>query len=278
MKTPIASISRVTDILKKNNLHAKKFFGQNFIIDRNIIDKIVKISDINENSLVLEVGPGIGSLTEALCEKAKHVVAVEIDSHMVSILKDACGNFNNLEIIHSDFLDVDVNSLCQESLTVCANLPYYVTTPILFKLFESNCTFDKIVVMVQKEVAQRFNAKKDTKQYNSLSIFVQTCFNIKVEFDVSKHVFIPKPAVDSSVVSFVKKESINIDELRPVFEFIKKCFAYRRKTLHNNLKDVVGKDADISQLLEQANLPENIRSQSLDFQEFKRLYEVIYEN
>lgn len=278
MKTPIASIARVTDILKLNNLQAKKFFGQNFIVDRNIIDKIVKVSDINKNSHVLEVGPGIGSLTEALCEKAKHVVAVEIDSHMVSILKDTCGNLSNLEIIHADFLDVDVNSLCKESLTVCANLPYYVTTPILFKLFESNCTFDKIVVMVQKEVAQRFNAKKDSKQYNSLSIFVQTCFDIKIEFDVSKHVFIPKPAVDSSVVSFVKKESVNIEELRPVFEFIKKCFAYRRKTLHNNLKEIVGKDVDISQLLIQANLSENIRSQSLSFQEFKRLYEVIYEN
>jgi 16S rRNA (adenine1518-N6/adenine1519-N6)-dimethyltransferase len=278
MKTPIASISRVTDILKENNLQAKKFFGQNFIIDRNIIDKIIRISGINEDSHVLEVGPGIGSLTEALCEKAKHVVAVEIDSHMVSILNDTCGDFNNLEIIHADFLDVDVNSLCHKSLTVCANLPYYVTTPILFKLFESNCTFDKIVVMVQKEVAQRFNAKKDTKQYNSLSIFVQTCFYIKVEFDVSKHVFIPKPAVDSSVVSFVKKESINIEELRPVFEFIKKCFAHRRKTLHNNLKEIVDKDVNVSQLLKRANLPESIRSQSLDFHEFKRLYEVIYEN
>ncbi len=278
MKTPIASISRVSNILKTNHLQAKKFFGQNFIVDRNIIDKIIKVSQINVESNVLEIGPGIGSLTEALCENAKRVIAVEIDSHMVSILRDTCGRFDNLTIMHADFLSVDVNDLCQKQLSVCANLPYYVTTPILFKLFESNCDFDRIVVMVQKEVAQRFSAKKDTKQYNALSLFVQTCFDVKLEFDVSKHVFIPKPAVDSSVVSFVKKEAIDVKELQPIFEFIKKCFAHRRKTLHNNLKDIVGDKADIPQILQIANLPENIRAQSLEFGEFKRLYEVIYED
>lgn len=278
MTQPIASVKKVHQLLKKYGLHAKKHLGQNFIVDRNIINKIVSTANIDNTSHVLEIGPGIGSLTEALCEVAKEVVAVEIDSQMVSILKESCSHCDNLKVYHEDFLQFDLSKICNQPMTVCANLPYYVTTPILFRLFESDCQFDRMVVMVQKEVALRFKASKDTKQYNALSIFAQTCFNIDLAFDVSRNVFFPKPDVDSSILVFTKKEEINSVELQPVFDFIKKCFVFRRKTLANNLKELVSEPAKVEGYLTKANLEVNTRAQSLDFEDFKRLYEIIYEN
>lgn len=278
MTQPIASIKRVHQILKSHGLHAKKHLGQNFIIDRNIINKIVGAAQLDENSHVLEIGPGIGSLTEALCESAKTVTAIEIDSQMVNILKETCGHFDNLSVEHHDFLHFDLNQVCTQPITVCANLPYYVTTPILFKLFESNCDFTRIVVMVQKEVALRFKAKKDTKQYNALSIFAQTCFHVELAFDVSHNVFYPKPDVDSSILIFVRKSEIDVVKTQPIFDFIKKCFVFRRKTLSNNLKEIVSDTSKIEDYLTKADLASNIRAQSLEFEDFKRLYEVIYEN
>lgn len=278
MTQPIASVKKVHQLLKKYGLHAKKHLGQNFIVDRNIINKIVSTANIDNTSHVLEIGPGIGSLTEALCEVAKEVVAVEIDSQMVSILKESCSHCDNLKVYHEDFLQFDLSEICNQPMTVCANLPYYVTTPILFRLFESDCQFDRMVVMVQKEVALRFKASKDTKQYNALSIFAQTCFNIDLAFDVSRNVFFPKPDVDSSILVFTKKEEINSVELQPVFDFIKKCFVFRRKTLANNLKELVSEPTKVEGYLTKANLEVNTRAQSLDFEDFKRLYEIIYEN
>lgn len=278
MTQPIASVKKVHQLLKKYGLHAKKHLGQNFIVDRNIINKIVSTANIDKTSHVLEIGPGIGSLTEALCEVAKEVVAVEIDSQMVSILKESCSHCDNLKVYHEDFLQFDLSKICNQPMTVCANLPYYVTTPILFRLFESDCQFDRMVVMVQKEVALRFKASKDTKQYNALSIFAQTCFNIDLAFDVSRNVFFPKPDVDSSILVFTKKEEINSVELQPVFDFIKKCFVFRRKTLANNLKELVSEPTKVEGYLTKANLEVNTRAQSLDFEDFKRLYEIIYEN
>lgn len=277
MNTPIASIKTVNHILREHDLHAKKFLGQNFIVDRKVIDKIIRVSTIDPTKHVLEIGPGIGSLTEALCEHASSVTAVEIDAHMVNILKETCGHFPNLTVIHDDFLDVDVDQLCQQPMIVCANLPYYVTTPILFALFESGCDFEKIIVMVQKEVAERLKAVKGFKQYNALSILVQTCYEVKVEFDVSKHVFIPKPAVDSSVISFIKRKDVDMMRLQPLFDFIKKCFAFRRKTLANNLKEIVDPHIDVSECLQKAQLKADVRAQNCSYEDFKRLYEVIYE-
>lgn len=278
MTQPIASIKRVHQVLKKHGLHAKKHLGQNFIVDRNIINKIVGVAQLDENSHVLEIGPGIGSLTEALCESAKSVSAIEIDSHMVKILKETVGHHNNLTVFHRDFLQFNLEEVCTQPITVCANLPYYVTTPILFKLFESECDFQRIVVMVQKEVALRFKAKKDTKQYNALSIFAQTCFNVELAFDVSRNVFFPKPDVDSSILIFSRKREIDLVATQPIFDFIKACFVFRRKTLSNNLKEIVPDASRIEEYLTEANLAPNIRAQSLEFEDFKRLYEVIYEN
>jgi 16S rRNA (adenine1518-N6/adenine1519-N6)-dimethyltransferase len=278
MTQPIASIKRVHQVLKNHGLHAKKHLGQNFIVDRNIINKIVSVANINDTSHVLEIGPGIGSLTEALCESAKTVSAVEIDSQMVNILKETCGDFDNLTLIHQDFLQFDLNTLDHQPITVCANLPYYVTTPILFKLFESDCEFSSIVVMVQKEVALRFKAQKDTKQYNALSIFAQTCFHVELAFDVSHHVFFPKPDVDSSILIFTRNKEIDPVASQPIFDFIKKCFVFRRKTLSNNLKEIVPDISKIEEYLKKADLASNIRAQSVEFDQFKKLYEVIYED
>lgn len=278
MSQPIASIKRVHDILNSHGLHAKKHLGQNFIVDRNIINKIVSVAGIDKNMHVLEIGPGIGSLTQALIEQAQSVTAIEIDAHMITILKETLDQPSNFTLIHDDFLHYDLASLKQRPLTVCANLPYYVTTPILFKLFESDINFNKIVVMVQKEVALRFKAAKDTKQYNALSIFAQTCFNVELAFDVSRHVFYPKPDVDSSILIFTKKEEVDAIAYQPIFDFIKKCFVFRRKTLANNLKEICSDASKIESSLDKTNLPRNIRAQSLDFEQFKKLYEVLYED
>lgn len=276
MNKPIASIKRVNELLTEHGLHAKKYFGQNFIIDRNVIDKIVSTADIAKDNDVLEIGPGIGSLTQALCEQGSFVTAVEIDPKMVEILNETLQEYDNVSIVQEDFLKYDIENVRKNNLIVCANLPYYVTTPILFKIFESEINYKKIVVMVQKEVAMRFKAQKDTKQYNALSIFAQTCFDVSVAFDVSKHVFYPKPDVDSSILVFIPKPEVNCLELKPVFEFIRRCFSHRRKTLVNNLKEIVDNPNEISDYLKQANLEETIRAQSCDFQDFKRLYDIIY--
>ncbi len=278
MTKPIASIRRVNELLKQHGLHAKKYLGQNFIVDRNIIDKIVAVAEINKENDVLEIGPGIGSLTQALCEQGGFVTAVEIDPKMVEILNETLQEYNNLRIVQEDFLKYNIADVKKNNLIVCANLPYYVTTPILFKIFESELKYKKIVVMVQKEVAMRFKAQKDTKQYNALSIFAQTCFDVSVAFDVSKHVFYPKPDVDSSILVFIPKPKVDCLELKPVFEFIRKCFSHRRKTLANNLKEIVENPNEISNYLKQANLDVTIRAQSCDFLDFKRLYDSIFTN
>lgn len=276
MTKPIASIRRVNKLLTEHGLHAKKYFGQNFIIDRNVIDKIVSTAEITKDNDVLEIGPGIGSLTQALCEQGNFVTAVEIDPKMVEILNESLQEYDNLCIVQEDFLKYDISSVRKKQLIVCANLPYYVTTPILFKIFESEINYEKIVVMVQKEVAMRFKAQKDTKQYNALSIFAQTCFDVSVAFDVSKHVFYPKPDIDSSILVFIPKPEVNCLELKPVFEFIRRCFSHRRKTLANNLKEIVDNPNEISDYLKHADLDVTIRAQSCDFQDFKRLYDIIH--
>lgn len=275
MKPVIASYKTLEKVLLSNQLYAKKHLGQNFIIDRNIIDKIVTLAEVNQDLEVLEIGPGIGALTQALCEKAKHVYAVEIDETMVTILQETCGDYDNLTIYHEDFLKFDLDQITSDRLMVCANLPYYVTTPILFKLFESKQSFEQIVVMVQKEVASRFKAKKDTKAYNALSIIAQASFEIKEAFEVSRNVFYPKPDVASAILVFKPRSNFDMKANQPLFDFIKACFQFRRKTLANNLKAFVEEPKLVNEYLKQAQLDEGIRAQSCDLEDFKRLFEII---
>ena len=236
------SYNKMNEILNKNNFQFKKKFGQNFIIDFNIINSIISKSEIDKETLVLEIGPGAGSLTYQLSKKAKTVLCYEIDEKLEYILKSNLSECNNVDIIFDDFLNrdvaADIKKYNYRKLYVVANLPYYITTPIIMKIIEEKIDVDKIVVMVQKEVGDRFRAKPNSKDYNSLSIFLNYYYDVKKILDVSRNVFMPKPNVDSIVVEFDKKnklEDLKNEEL--FFKIVRDSFKQKRKTLKNNLKN-----------------------------------------
>ena len=266
-----ASLTYVKKVLGNNT--AKKKFGQNFLIDANIVEKIAKVA-ANKDLLTIEIGPGLGALTEFLLEYSKAVDAYEIDKDMVEILQEEFINEENLNIYLEDFLDTDLKRYERQKINVASNLPYYVTTPILFKLFTSNLDINKITVMVQKEVADRFSAKVNSEDYNALSLIVQYLYDVKLEMNVSKNCFNPVPKVDSAVVSFTPKRQRDYEYERNLFEFIENCFKKRRKTLNNNLKDFLEKDK-IEKIYKTLNLKENVRAQELTLDEFITMYGVI---
>ncbi len=230
----------VTNNLKEYKFSFKKKFGQNFIIDENIVDNIISKSKIKKNSLVIEVGPGSGSLTYKLCKTAKQVICFEVDTSLKDILDNNLQEYNNVEIIYEDFLKVNLqNKLSQyeyDNLYLIANLPYYITTPIITKIIDEKIDVDKIVIMVQKEVGERFSAKPNSKDYNSLSVFLQYNFNINKIMDVSRNVFIPKPNVDSIVLELCKKEKKPVNDLNKFYKLVRDSFTQKRKNLRNNLK------------------------------------------
>ena len=269
----ISNINHVKKVL--GELKAKKKFGQNFLIDSNIVEKIAKIA-CDQNCLTIEIGPGLGALSEMLLKYSKAVDAYEIDSDMYKILNTSIKD-EKLNIYLIDFLDVDLTKYEGQELRVCSNLPYYVTTPILFKLFNSNLNISKITVMVQKEVAERFKAKVNSDDYNALTLIVQYLYDVKYEMTVSKNVFYPSPKVDSAVVSFVPKRERNFSYEKSLFTFIEKCFVQRRKTLHNNLKEFLSEE-EINNLYQKINLSQKIRAQEIELETFIKMYEVIYEN
>ena len=228
--------------LNENNFNFKKKFGQNFIIDSNIINKIVDNSNIDNNTMVIEIGPGAGSLTYKLVSIAKFVLCYEIDKDIKEVLKSNLKDYDNYDIIFDDFLKrdikLDLEKYKYDKLMIIANLPYYITTPIIIKIIEENIDVDKMVFMVQKEVGDRFKAKEGSKDYNSLSIFLNYYFDIKKVTDVSRNVFIPVPNVDSIVVEFRKKEKHDdVYNLDLFFKLVKDSFKQKRKTLKNNLKE-----------------------------------------
>ncbi|MDD2435515.1 MAG: 16S rRNA (adenine(1518)-N(6)/adenine(1519)-N(6))-dimethyltransferase RsmA [Bacilli bacterium] len=236
------SPTKLQQLLNDNNFNFKKSLGQNFIVDENIIDAIIHKSKIDKDTLVIEVGPGAGALTYKLGQVAKQVIAYEIDTRLKDILNQNLGCFDNVDIIFEDFLKVDLTSTLKkykyDKLYVIANLPYYITTPIIMKFIEEDIDVDKIVVMVQKEVGDRFKAKTGTKDYNSLSIFLNYYFEINKLLDVSKNVFLPKPKVDSIVIEFKQRETKLILKNKTLFfKLIKDSFKQKRKTLKNNLRD-----------------------------------------
>lgn len=262
---------KMKELLSKYGFNLKKMFGQNFIIDENIINNIINVSSIDEDTLVIEIGPGAGSLTYKLSEFSKNVVCYEIDETLKEVLKETLKEKENVEIIYKDFLKADVlNDLKKyeyKKLYVVANLPYYVTTPIIVKIIEDNINVDKMVVMVQKEVGDRFKAVPGTKDYGSLSVFLNYYFDVKKVLDISKNVFIPKPNVDSIVVEFSKKE--NLKELKNkelFFKLIRDSFTQKRKTLRNNLK---GYNLDkIEEVLLKYNYDLSVRAEQLSIDIF----------
>ena len=265
-----ASLSYVKKVM--GDKKAKKKYGQNFLIDANIVDKIAKLGS-NSELLTIEVGPGLGALSEFLIKYSKKVEAYEIDKDVYEILKEEFKD-TNFEVKLEDFLDTDLSIYKNQKINFVSNLPYYVTTPILFKLFRSNLNINKITVMVQKEVADRFNAKVNSEDYNSLSLIVQYLFDVKYEMNVSKNCFYPVPKVDSAVISFTPKRERDFEYEDGLFDFIEKCFRMRRKTLHNNLKDFLSND-EIDKIYDKLKLNNNVRPQELLLEDYINMYEVL---
>jgi len=264
------SPKKISDFLISKNFNLKKKFGQNFIIDENIIDSIINKSNIDKNTLVIEIGPGAGSLTYKLSKKAGNVLCYEVDETLKPILDENLKEFSNTDIIFGDFLKMnpieDIKKYNYKKLYVVSNLPYYITTPILIKIVEDQLPVDKIVVMVQKEVGDRFKAKPNTKDYNSLSVYLNYYFDVKKVLDVSRNVFIPKPNVDSIVVEFVKKELKLLSNNELFFKLVRDSFRQKRKNLRNNLKeyDLIA----IEKVLKKYNLDLTARAEQLSIDIF----------
>ena len=235
------SPKRMQDLLYEKKFEFKKKFGQNFIVDENIIKSIIEKANIGNETLVIEIGPGAGSLTCGLKDVAKNVLCYEVDKTLKNVLDENLKGATNVEVIFEDFLKADVNKDIKKynykKLYLIANLPYYITTPIITKIIEEKIDVDKIVVMVQKEVGDRFKATPGTKDYNSLSIYLQYYFDISKLLDVSRNVFMPKPNVDSIVIELKRKEKlITLKNEELFFKLVKDSFTQKRKTLKNNLK------------------------------------------
>jgi 16S rRNA (adenine1518-N6/adenine1519-N6)-dimethyltransferase len=288
MHKDIATPVRTKEILDKYGFSFKKSLGQNFLIDTNILNRIVDHAELKEKSGAIEIGPGIGALTEQLARRADKVVAFEIDQRLLPILEDTLSPYPNVKIIHSDVLKADVQAVIdaefsdQEEVMVVANLPYYVTTPILMKLLEERLPIRGIVCMLQKEVADRISAKPGTKEYGSLSIAVQYYTNAETVMIVPKTVFMPQPNVDSAVIRLTLHDEPPVKVTDESFFFLvtRSSFAQRRKTILNNLTsqlpDGKQKKEDIIAALQQAGIVESRRGETLSIQEFAQLSEALY--
>ena len=290
MYKDIATPIRTKEILNKYGFSFKKSLGQNFLIDPNILRNIVSHANLTEESGAIEVGPGIGALTEHLARAAKKVVSFEIDQRLLPVLEDTLSPYDNVKIVHSDILKADVVKVIEEEMPgvndimVVANLPYYVTTPILMKLLNDRLPIRGFVVMMQKEVADRITAKPGTKEYGSLSIAIQYYCTAEVAMIVPKTVFMPQPNVDSAVIRLIKHDKppvtvINEDFL---FDVTRASFAQRRKTILNNLQsglqDSKKKKELIIAALEESGIEPTRRGETLTIEEFGRLADALYPN
>lgn len=283
MTKDIATPLRTQEILKKYGFSFKKSLGQNFLIDPNILRNIVGHANLTKQTGAIEIGPGIGALTEHLARNAGKVVAFEIDQRLLPVLEDTLSPYDNVEIIHSDVLKADVRQVIEEKfqsyedLMVVANLPYYVTTPILMKLLLEDLPIRGLVVMMQKEVGDRITAKPSTKAYGSLSIAVQYYMEAETAMNVPKNVFMPAPNVDSTIIKLTKrKEPItNVVNVDFFFEVTRASFAQRRKTILNNLQSGLlhgkSKKEDILKALEEAGVDPTRRGETLSIAEFGTL-------
>ena len=285
----IADYSVTRAILERHGFTFKKSFGQNFLTDTNILQKIVDTAEIDKNVNVIEIGPGIGALTEFLAESAAEVMAFEIDDRLVPILADTLRDFDNVTVVNQDILKVDLAQYIAEfknpdlPIKVVANLPYYITTPILMHLIESGIPFSEFVVMMQREVADRISAQPNTKAYGSLSIAVQYYMTAKVAFIVPRTVFVPAPNVDSAILKMVRRDqpAVEVQDEKFFFKVSKASFVHRRKTLWNNLTSHFGKSeetkAKLTAALEQAELSPSIRGEALTLADFARLADALKE-
>ena len=283
----IADYSVTKAVLERHGFTFKKSFGQNFLTDTNILQKIVDTAEIDDQVNVIEIGPGIGALTEFLAERAAQVMAFEIDHRLVPILADTLRDFDNVTVVNEDILKVDLAQHIQNfknpdlPIKVVANLPYYITTPILMHLIESGIPFSEFVVMMQKEVADRISAKPNTKAYGSLSIAVQYYMTAKVAFIVPRTVFVPAPNVDSAILKMLRRPepAVAVEDEKFFFKVSKASFTHRRKTLWNNLTGYFGKTEEVkdklTKALDQAGLSPSVRGEALGLEEFASLADAL---
>ncbi|MEE1516580.1 MAG: 16S rRNA (adenine(1518)-N(6)/adenine(1519)-N(6))-dimethyltransferase RsmA [Lachnospiraceae bacterium] len=269
-------------ILQKYNFMFQKRFGQNFLIDTRVLDKIISASGITKDDMILEVGPGIGTMTQYLCESARKVIAVEIDKNLIPILEnDTLKEYDNVRVINEDILKLDINKLVEEEndgkpIKVVANLPYYITTPIIMGLFESHVPIESITIMVQKEVADRMQVGPGTKDYGALSLAVQYYAKPEIIANVPPNCFMPRPNVGSAVIKLTRHEQVPVEvkDEKLMFKLIRAAFNQRRKTLQNSINNSpelsLGKD-QVVEALDKMGLSQTIRGEALSLEQFAQL-------
>lgn len=268
-------------MLQKYHFNFQKKFGQNFLIDTNVLDRIVTAAGVTKGDCVLEIGPGIGTMTQYLAEAARKVVAVEIDKALIPILEESLSAYDNVTVINGDILKVDINRIVQEynggkPIKVVANLPYYITTPIIMGLFEQHVPLDSITIMVQKEVAERMQVGPGTKDYGALSLAVQYYAKPEIVANVPPNCFIPRPNVGSAVIRLTRYEEppVQVEDEAKMFALIRASFNQRRKTLVNGLGNAAGLTLDkqhVAEVLEQMGLPATVRGEALTLGQFAQL-------
>jgi len=273
------------EVLQKYNFNFQKKFGQNFLINTNILEDIIEAAQITKEDFVLEIGPGIGTMTQYLCESAREVVAVEIDKNLIPILKDTLSAYDNVEVINDDILKVDINALAEERnggrpIKVVANLPYYITTPIIMGLFESHVPIDSITIMVQKEVADRMQEGPGSKEYGALSLAVQYYAHPQIVVNVPPSCFMPQPKVGSAVIRLTRHEQppVEVENEKLMFQIIRASFNQRRKTLANGLNNFPELHLDketIQQCIEELGVSVTIRGEALSLEQFAQLSNII---
>ena len=272
-------------VLQKYNFNFQKKFGQNFLIDTHVLEKIIEASDITKEDFVFEIGPGIGTMTQYLCENAREVVAVEIDRNLIPILGDTLGAYDNVMVINEDILKVDINALAREKnegrpIKVVANLPYYITTPIIMGLFESHVPIESITIMVQKEVADRMQVGPCTKDYGALSLAVQYYARPEIIAVVPPNCFMPRPSVGSAVIRLIRHAAVpvEVDDERLMFRIIRASFNQRRKTLANGLNNApqihLPKEV-IQESIAELGLSLTVRGETLTLEQFAAFSNII---
>ncbi len=282
------TLLKTKNIMSKYNIRANKKYGQNFLIDDSILEKIVSESDISKKDLVIEIGPGLGNLTEYLLNASKYVILVEIDTKMIEVLTDRFKDYSNYMLINEDILKVNIDELVKkvekennmsfDNIKVVANLPYYITTPIIFKLLEDENSISSITVMVQKEVAQRMVASPKSKDFGILTLMVKYFSDADIKITVPNSSFIPEPGVTSAVIRLDKQSKYNVKNEKLLFELIHKSFAQRRKKMTNSLvatKFNNMEKTEIEELFKKCNIDLNTRAEELDINEYIKIIDNI---
>ena len=289
MKTPtLGNPQNTIEILQKYNFNFQKKFGQNFLIDEHVLDKIIRAAEITKDDYVLEIGPGIGTMTQYLACAAREVTAVEIDRALIPILEDTLKEYDNVSIINEDILKVDIAALAKEKnggrpIKVVANLPYYITTPIIMGLFESHVPIDSITIMVQKEVADRMQEGPGSKEYGALSLAVQYYAKPEIVVNVPPSCFMPQPKVGSAVIRLTRHSEppVTVKSEKLLFQVIRASFNQRRKTLANGLANYGAfglPKEELQACIEELGVPVNIRGEALSLEQFAQLSNIIYDH